>query len=96
MHYSIHHGCHYSKYSPDCPWNSFYHDEMYSSGSGPSKSSQRLALWYNNNTTDWSYLGLKGLLPVDIQNHYGCTDTELEQALGFVEQFYKDVEKRFV
>lgn len=95
-HYSIKPGCHYAKYTPESPWYSFYHDEMYSSGSGPSKSSQKLALWYNNTCTDWPYLGLKGLTAEDIQSHYDCTFAELAEALNYIKQFYADVEKRFV
>jgi hypothetical protein len=96
MHYAIKHGCHYSKYSPESSWYSFYHDEVYSSGSGPSKSSQRLALWHRNLCVDWPYLGLKGMLPQDIQNHYHCSDAELAHALIIIDRFYRDVERKFV
>jgi hypothetical protein len=96
MHYAIKQGCHYSKFSPDSAWYSFYHDDTYSSGSGPSKTSQKLALWHNNLCTDWPYLGLKGMRPEDIQNHYKCSDIELAFALCYIEQFFVDVEERFV
>jgi hypothetical protein len=96
MHYAIKQGCQYSRFYTDSAWCAFYHDEGYSSGSGPSKTSQKLALWYKTQYTDWPYLGLKGMTTADIQNHYHCSDEELIQAVSYIALFFKDVEKRFV
>jgi len=81
---------------PNSPWRSFWHKEGYSTGSGPSKDSQKLALWHDNKCADWSYIALKGMSREFIQTFYKCSDVELVEAESIIVRFFYDVDRRFV
>lgn len=85
----------YSLFSSTSSWYSFYHDRHYHTGSGDTIGSQRLALWYRNKFTSWTLETLNGTLPETLQQHYGCTDEELLQALEHIKRFCADVEQQF-
>jgi hypothetical protein len=96
MNYSMKPGCEYSTWSEHSSWKSFYHEEGGPYSSGPSKTSQKLALWYPGVHTDWPYLALLGITQNQIQEHYQCSDAEAVVAYSYVFQFLLDVESRFV
>lgn len=94
-------GCEYSSWTPTSPWKSFYHEESGPHASGPSKYSQSLALWYPGVHTNWPYIELKSLysrpnLFTEIMFHYDCSYVDAMLAVSYINQFLKDVEKRFV
>jgi hypothetical protein len=88
-------GCEYSSWNEHSTWKSFYHEEGHSNGSGPSKTSQKLALWYPGVITDWPYLALLGITLQDIIDHYQCTQEEAMKAMEYIFHFQVDVESRF-
>lgn len=94
--YSIKPGCEYARWNANSSWCSFYHEEGHSTGSGPSKTSQKLALWYPGVTTDWPYLALLSISVLDIIDHYQCSEDEARKAMEYIMHFLYDVEKRFV
>lgn len=96
MMYEMKRDCEYSNWSASSSWKAFYHEEGYSSGSGPSKTSQKLALWYPGAQTDWPYLALLTISVQDLIDHYQCSEEEARKAMSYVLHFIYDVEKRFV
>ena len=88
-------GCQYSDWSEHSSWKAFYHEELGPTGSGPSKTSQKLALWYPGVQTDWPYIALFSLNTLDIIEHYQCTPEEALKAQQYIGQFLLDVEARF-
>lgn len=95
-HYAMKPGCEYARWNKDSSWKAFYHEENYATGSGPSKESQKLALWYPGICTDWPYIAIKGILPSQLKAHYNCNDDEIQAALDIIHEFVTDVESRFV
>lgn len=87
--------CEYANWNENSSWKAFYHEEAYPSGSGPSKTSQKLALWYPGNETDWPYIALVGITQDQIQLHYDCSCAEAVLAMSYIFEFILDVEARF-
>jgi hypothetical protein len=94
--YAIKPRCEYARWNATSSWKAFYHEELYASGSGPSKTSQKLALWYPGQLDDWPYITLLNITEAQLVDHYHCTPEEAKEALEYIFKFILDVEARFV
>lgn len=81
----------YTRWS-NSSWYSFWSD-----GSGKTKESQVLALWYNMDLMkDWSYEELKDMDIADLTMAYpGVPHNDIVEAMNIVKMFLKDVEDEF-
>ena len=63
---------------------------------GKSKDEQVLSLWYSmDKTIDWVYTDLLGVTAKDIQRCYNCEIEDAEEAMTYINEFIKDLNKEY-
>ena len=73
-------------------WYSFWN----ASSSGKKKNNQVLSLWYSmDKTIDWVYTDLLDVTAKDIQRRYSCEIEDAEEAMIYINEFIKDVDKEY-
>jgi len=73
-------------------WYSFWN----SASSGKKKNDQVLSLWYSmDKTIDWTYPELLNVTAEDVQRRYDCEIEDAEEAMTYINEFIKDVNKEF-
>ena len=73
-------------------WYSFWND----ASSGKSKDEQVLSLWYLlDKTIDWTYPELLDVTAEDVQRRYDCEIEDAEEAMTYINEFIKDVNKEY-
>jgi len=73
-------------------WYSFWNG----ANSGKSKDEQILSLWYSmDKTIDWEYDDLLEVTAKDIQKCYNCEIEDAEEAMNYINEFIKDVDKEY-
>ena len=73
-------------------WYTFWN----SASSGESKDEQVLSLWFSmNKTIDWVYTDLLEVTAKDIQRRYHCEIEDAEEAMTYINEFIKDVDKEY-
>ena len=73
-------------------WYSFWN----ASSSGKKKNDQVLSLWFSmDKTIDWVYTDLLDVTAKDIQRRYNCEIEDAEEAMTYVNEFIKDVDKEY-
>jgi hypothetical protein len=81
----------YSRWSYSV-WYSFWNG----ANSGKSKDEQILSLWYSmDKTIDWEYDDLLEVTAKDIQKCYNCEIEDAEEAMTYINEFIKDVDKEY-
>ena len=81
----------YSRWSYSV-WYTFWN----SASSGKSKDEQVLSLWYSmDKTIDWEYDDLLEVTAKDIQKFYNCEIEDAEEAMIYINEFIKDVDKEY-
>jgi len=73
-------------------WYTFWN----SASSGKSKDEQILSLWFSmDKTIDWVYTDLLDVTAKDIQRRYNCEIEDAEEAMTYINEFIKDVDKEY-
>lgn len=73
-------------------WYTFWNG----ANSGKSKDEQILSLWYSmDKTIDWEYDDLLEVTAKDIQKCYNCEIEDAEEAMNYINEFIKDVDKEY-
>jgi len=73
-------------------WYTFWN----SASSGKSKDEQVLSLWFSmDKTIDWEYDDLLEVTAKDIQKCYNCEIEDAEEAMTYINEFIKDVDKEY-
>ena len=73
-------------------WYTFWNG----ANSGKSKDEQILSLWYSmDKTIDWEYDDLLEVTAKDIQKCYNCEIEDAEEAMTYINEFIKDVDKEY-
>ena len=81
----------YSRWSYSV-WYTFWN----SASSGKSKDDQILSLWYSmDKTIDWAYSELLDVTVNDVQRRYNCEIEDAEEAMTYINEFIKDVNKEY-
>ena len=81
----------YSRWSYSV-WYTFWN----SASSGKSKDDQVLSLWYSmDKTIDWAYSELLDVTVNDVQRRYNCEIEDAEEAMTYINEFIKDVNKEY-
>jgi len=81
----------YSRWSYSV-WYSFWN----SASSGKKKNDQVLSLWYSmDKTIDWTYPELLNVTAEDVQRRYNCEIEDAEEAMNYINEFIKDVDKEY-
>jgi len=81
----------YSRWSYSV-WYSFWN----SASSGKKKNDQVLSLWYSmDKTIDWTYPELLNVTAEDVQRRYNCEIEDAEEAMIYINEFIKDVDKEY-
>ena len=78
-------------------WNySVWYTFWNGANSGKSKDEQILSLWYSmDKTIDWEYDDLLEVTVKDIQKFYNCEIEDAEEAMTYINEFIKDVDKEY-
>ena len=78
-------------------WNySVWYTFWNGASSGESKDEQILSLWYSmDKTIDWEYDDLLEVTAKDIQKCYNCEIEDAEEAMNYINEFIKDVDKEY-
>ena len=78
-------------------WNhSIWYTFWNSASSGKSKDDQVLSLWYSmDKTIDWAYSELLDVTVDDVQKRYNCEIEDAEEAMTYINEFIKDVNKEY-
>jgi hypothetical protein len=78
-------------------WNySVWYTFWNGANSGKSKDEQILSLWYSmDKTIDWEYDDLLEVTAKDIQKCYNCEIEDAEEAMTYINEFIKDVDKEY-
>ena len=78
-------------------WNySVWYTFWNGAGSGKSKDEQVLSLWFSmDKTIDWVYTDLLDVTAKDIQRRYSCEIEDAEEAMTYINEFIKDVDKEY-
>jgi hypothetical protein len=78
-------------------WNySVWYTFWNGANSGKSKDEQILSLWYSmDKTIDWEYDDLLEVTAKDIQKCYNCEIEDAEEAMNYINEFIKDVDKEY-
>ena len=78
-------------------WNySVWYTFWNGASSGESKDEQILSLWYSmDKTIDWEYDDLLEVTAKDIQKCYNCEIEDAEEAMTYINEFIKDVDKEY-
>ena len=81
----------YSRWSYSV-WYSFWN----SASSGKKKNDQVLSLWFSmDKTIDWTYPELLNVTAEDVQRRYNCEIEDAEEAMIYINEFIKDVDKEY-
>jgi hypothetical protein len=73
-------------------WYTFWN----SASSGKPKDEQVLSLWFSmDKTIDWEYDDLLEVTAKDIQRRYNCEIEDAEEAMTYINEFIKDVDKEY-
>ncbi len=78
-------------------WNySVWYTFWNGASSGESKDEQILSLWHSmDKTIDWEYDDLLEVTAKDIQKCYNCEIEDAEEAMNYINEFIKDVDKEY-